>query len=221
MNRRIAFYAPMKAPDHPSPSGDRRMARLLMHALERAGWEAKLASRLRAHQREGNAVAQDYLFQEADRIAQTLSAEMEASPPALWFTYHCYYKAPDLIGPHVAAALGVPYVVAEGYRARKRLTGPYARFSAAAEKALDAARIIFHFSHRGFDALERDRTEGQELIHLPPFADLGDEPQERAVDGPLKLVAVAMMRPGDKTASYRLLAEAAAALSCEWRLTVI
>ena len=34
---RIAFYAPLKPPDHPVPSGDRRMARLLMAALATAG----------------------------------------------------------------------------------------------------------------------------------------------------------------------------------------
>ena len=30
---RLAFYAPLKPPDHPVPSGDRRMAQLLMAAL--------------------------------------------------------------------------------------------------------------------------------------------------------------------------------------------
>ncbi|MEM7522226.1 MAG: glycosyltransferase family 4 protein [Pseudomonadota bacterium] len=221
MNRRIAFYAPMKAPDHPSPSGDRRIARLLMHALDRAGWDTRLASRLRAHQRDGNHVAQDYLFQEADRIADRMIADMAEAPPAVWFTYHCYYKSPDLIGPKVAAGLDIPYVVAEGYRARKRLEGPYARFSAASEKALDQARIIFYFSHRGHDALVRDKTEGQELIHLPPFTALGDAPPAKTSAGPLQLATVAMMRPGDKTASYELLAGAVATLDCDWRLSVI
>ena len=32
-----------------------------MHALDRAGWEVTLASRLRAHQRDGNTVARDTL----------------------------------------------------------------------------------------------------------------------------------------------------------------
>jgi len=35
-----AFYAPLKAPDHPVPSGERAMARLLLEALERAGARA-------------------------------------------------------------------------------------------------------------------------------------------------------------------------------------
>jgi len=34
---RLAFYAPLKPPDHPVPSGDRRISRLLIQALERAG----------------------------------------------------------------------------------------------------------------------------------------------------------------------------------------
>ena len=34
----VAFYAPMKAPDHPAPSGDRTMARLLLKALVKAGF---------------------------------------------------------------------------------------------------------------------------------------------------------------------------------------
>jgi len=33
---RVAFYAPMKAPDDPKPSGDRMMARLLIKALDAA-----------------------------------------------------------------------------------------------------------------------------------------------------------------------------------------
>lgn len=124
--RRVAFYAPMKAPDHPSPSGDRRIARLMMRALDRAGWDVRLASRLRAHQRDGNKAAQDMLFQEAERIVVKLLADYARTgePPALWFTYHCYYKAPDLIGPAVARALAIPYVIAEGYRAKNVSTGP-------------------------------------------------------------------------------------------------
>ena len=30
---KIAFYAPLKSPNHPVPSGDRLMARLLMMAI--------------------------------------------------------------------------------------------------------------------------------------------------------------------------------------------
>lgn len=192
-----------------------------MHALDRAGWDVALASRLRSHQKKGNTVAQDYLFQEADRIVDNLIVDYKADPPAVWFTYHCYYKAPDLIGPAVADALGIPYVVAEGYRAKKRFDGPYQRLAYAAARALDRAKIIYYLGDRGLDALERDRPEGQQLIHLPPFTALGDEPAEKAAGGPLKLVTVAMMRPGDKTESYRMLAQALKTVQADWRLKVI
>ena len=221
MNRRVLFYAPMKSPDHINPSGDRRMARLLMKALARGGWQPTLASRMRSHQRKPNPAAQDYLFQEAERIAGQLISQHKDAPPAVWFTYHCYYKAPDLIGPHVAKHFGIPYVVAEGYRAKKRLDGPYARFARAAAQALDHASVIYYLSERSLFALERDKPKGQELIHLPPFTALGEDPMPKVPDGPLKLVTVAMMRPGDKFESYELLAEAVSKLTCDWRLAVV
>ena len=51
---RIAFYAPLKPPDHPVPSGDRRVAQLLLAALRRAGHEPVLASRFRSFEGQGD-----------------------------------------------------------------------------------------------------------------------------------------------------------------------
>ncbi|MBL8703575.1 MAG: glycosyl transferase, partial [Rhodospirillales bacterium] len=48
---RIAFYAPLKPPGHPHPSGDRRMARLLVQALRLGGHTVMLASSFRAYDR--------------------------------------------------------------------------------------------------------------------------------------------------------------------------
>ena len=112
---RIAFYAPLKPPDHPVPSGDRQVARLLLAALRRAGHEVSLASRLRS-------------LRPARRPAPAAHRRARAGGPpsgwcgaggdgtarrSLWFTYHLYYKAPDYLGPAVCDALGIPYVVAE------------------------------------------------------------------------------------------------------------
>lgn len=219
---RIAFYAPMKPPDHPTPSGDRRIARLLMRALDRAGHETTLVSRLRAREGAGDAAAQARLIAAAEVEAERLAAALALDRPALWFTYHCYYKAPDLLGPRVADALGVPYVVAEGTRAQKRLQGPWARFAELSEAALDRAAAIFWFTTRDYPALEAARAPGQRLIHLPPFTALG-EPAAAPVsaDGPIRLVTVAMMRAPDKTSSYAALAAALARLGdVDWRLTI-
>ena len=52
---RAAFYAPMKPPDHPVPSGDREMARALIAALGRAGVRAEPVSSLRLRDGAGAA----------------------------------------------------------------------------------------------------------------------------------------------------------------------
>jgi len=67
-----AFYAPLKAPDHPVPSGDRQMARLLIEALERAGLAPALACRLRSYDR-GEPWRQRRLDEVAARAAPLLA----------------------------------------------------------------------------------------------------------------------------------------------------
>ena len=51
---RIAFYAPLKPADHPTPSGDRRIGRLFLDALRRAGHQPFVASRLRSYDGAGD-----------------------------------------------------------------------------------------------------------------------------------------------------------------------
>lgn len=222
---RIAFHAPLKPPDHPIPSGDRQMARLLLQALTLAGHEVEVASALRTLDRAGNAEAQQRLFAaaaaERDRLLN-LYATDPARRPALWLSYHVYYKAPDLIGPSVAGALGIPYVVVEASRAAKRLNGPWAAFAAAAESAIDAAALVLCVSDRDRQAIEAHRPPGQRIAALPPFLDLPVSLPLTAPHRPPRLLTVAMMRPGDKLASYRLLAQALDGLTARpWTLDVI
>jgi hypothetical protein len=220
---RVAFHAPMKPPDHPNPSGDRRIARLTLRALDRAGFDARLVSRLRSRDGAGDAAAQARILAEAEAERRRLLVELRAEPPVLWLTYHCYWKAPDLLGPALSDALGLPYAVVEGTRSPARLSGPWAGFAARAEAALDRARVLFWFTERDRPALEAARPPGQRLARLAPFAALG-APARRPVSttGPLRLVAAAMMRAPDKTASYAALAAALDRLAdVDWRLAVL
>ncbi|AWK89524.1 glycosyltransferase family 4 protein [Azospirillum thermophilum] len=223
--RPVAFYAPLKAPDHPVPSGDRQMARLLLRALAQAGFRPEIASRLRSYDGRGDAAAQRAIAGDAaaerDRLLR-LYREEPGRRPALWLSYHVYYKAPDLIGPAVAADLGIPYVAAEASRARKRLDGPWAGFAAAAEAAIDGAAMVLCVSERDRQAVEAYGPPGQRVGRLPPFLEL-PPPVERPCPGePPRLLTVAMMRPGDKLASYRLLAGALERIAGRpWRLDVI
>ena len=59
------------------------------------------------------------------------------------------------------------------------------------------------------------------MIHLAAFLDPGPDPGSRPAGNPLKLLTVAMMRPGDKLESYRRLAAALACLPGDWQLTVV
>ena len=218
----IAFYTPMKPPDHPVPSGDRTMARALLAALEGAGLgEVHLASRLRSRDGAGDAAAQDRIFEAAEREIERLSA---GPRPDLWLTYHTYYKAPDLLGPRLSRHWNIPYAVIEGTRASKRLQGPYARFAKAAEAACDAADVIFYLTEYDRVALERDRVSGQRISRLRPFLAMESLPswQPRAQSDTFRLLACAMFRHGDKLASYRTLATALALVrSPAWSLKII
>ncbi len=230
----VAFYAPMKPPDHPVPSGDRQIARGFIAALERAGFRVDVACRFRAWEGRGDAGRQQRLERAgcwlADRLAARLAARPQATRPRLWFTYHLYHKAPDWLGPAVSDRLGIPYVVAEASRARKQADGPWARGFVAADAALARADRVFAMTARGAQGIAPVVGEpgAGRLARLAPFlADptMADPaPLDRAAaraalaDGlgldpnAPWLITVAMMRPGDKLASYRLLGDAL------WRL---
>ncbi len=218
----IAFYAPMKPPGHPTPSGDRRMSRLLMRALDRAGYPVFLISDWRTYDGKGVEATQQAILGEAPLETERIKSLFASKPPKLWFTYHCYYKAPDLIGPSVARHFGIPYVIAEASRAKKRLNGPWQAFAQAAEQAIDAADILFAMTKHDRFALDRDRTAGQRIITLPPFLNTREyqfAPREKH-RGQLRLLTVAMMRDGAKLVSYRRLAAALKHMTLPYTLTI-
>lgn len=222
MNARVAFYAPLKSPDHAAPSGDRTVARLYRRALEGAGFAVDTVSHLRSFDGAGDGSRQCALLAEAEQEADRLIADLTPAPPALWFTYHCHYKAPDLVGPRVTAALNIPYVIAEPSFSEKRAVGPWADFHAHAGDAIrraDLAIVVTRRDQPAVAALRGERLTRQ----LPPFLDVADHipPTLRERRPPLKLITVAMMRRGDKLASYRILAEALGLLPAGWHLTIV
>ena len=216
---RLAFHAPMKPPDHPVPSGDRTIARALIQALSHLGAEAQIASRFRSRDGAGDAGVQQALLRKADgEVARILRAADTAGWDG-WLTYHNYYKAPDLIGPSVSAAMGIPYLLVEATRAKKRLVGPWADFSRRAEAATDAARVVFCFSERDAVALRRDAPAGQRLVPIRPF--LTTLPAPAAGGDGTAILSVGMMREGDKLKSYALIADTLARLgSRPWTLAI-
>lgn len=219
--KKIAFYAPLKAPDHPVPSGDRLIAQLLMKALQTAGFEVKLASRFRTRDGKGDPVWQQRAIHSGRKIAQRLIRrwDQQGYRPDAWFTYHLYYKAPDLIGSYIAEHFRIPYLVAEASWAGKRANGSWHLYHRQLEQALLQANRIFTINPVDSRALPRFIPDVSRIITLRPFLDFAAIQDTPAPPQPIsthtapdtntpRLITVAMMRAGDKLASYQLLAEA-------------
>jgi glycosyltransferase involved in cell wall biosynthesis len=236
---RIAFYAPLKSPTHGTPSGDRRVAGLLMDALAHAGQRVMLASTFRSYDAGGDAQRQAALRAQGETLAASIVEQWSAAPaderPQLWFTYHLYYKAPDWLGPTVSAALRIPYVIAEASYAGKRAQGPWAMGHEATAVAIRSAALVLAPSRDDQPGLLQ-LIEAKRVLHLPPFVDVtpfaaaaADRQRLRAeiardcgLDAGLPWIAVvAMMRAGDKLASFRALAGALRRLQdVRWQLVV-
>ncbi len=234
---RIAFHAPLKPPDAPTPSGDRRMARLLLAALRLAGHDVRLASRLRSREPDGNRARQCLIEVRGQRIARAL-VERARRPgawvPDLWFTYHLYYKAPDWLGPPVSGELAIPYVVAEASHAGKRATGPWSAWHAAVADALARADLVLGLNRADRPGVEAALRHRGRYLALRPFiepqAGPGRENARRALatrhgldPGRTWLLAVGMMRRDVKLESWRLLGAALERLrDCpDWQLIAV
>ncbi|TKD46786.1 MAG: glycosyltransferase family 4 protein [Mesorhizobium sp.] len=219
---RIAFHAPLKSPNHPVASGDRQMARMLVKALEHGGHSVELASELRFYLREPESKSFAALKigarEEAARLTRLWDRD---GKPDLWFSYHPYYKAPDLIGPELASAFAIPYVTAEASYSRRRNVGLWADTQALVARAVEQAALNICFTQRDRQGLT-DAIPDAALGMLSPFIDTSIFREMPARGCPTRLVTVAMMRPGDKLESYRMLAQALGPIGhLPWTMSVV
>ena len=237
---RISFYAPMKSPEHPNPSGDRRIAQLLMRALNQGGHEVRLASQLRSYDGIGDVATQATIRQEAEQQALGLLDaynDDKIARPHVWFTYHLYHKAPDWIGPRITETMKIPYVIAEASYALKQGGGPWDLGLQASRRAIETASAVISFNAVDDACVSPLLKHGAKITHVPPFIDTqpyADAARERMLNREMTarkynidagvpwLVCVAMMRPGDKLRSYQQLGAALSSLKGRpWQLLVI
>ena len=121
MTYRVAFYAPLKSPNHPIPSGDRLIARLMMRALKLAGFNVTLVSEVISYQKRPSPELYNKrraaVHEEELRLARLWDLQPDDRPD-LWFTYHPYCKSPDWLGLPLCQRYDIPCVTAEACRTR-------------------------------------------------------------------------------------------------------
>jgi glycosyltransferase involved in cell wall biosynthesis len=232
---RVLLHTPLKAPDSPVPSGDREMARGLKRLLDRLGHKVLMPAASRVVPGVPPMEAHLALERRARAQALRLIARWRALPAHhperfdLWFTYHCYYRKPDWLGPVVTRALGIPYVIAEASHAPRRAQGPTRLGHRAVERALAAADLVLTVNPRDVAGVKARLRPGARQVWLPPFIDVapfhvvsGHDRARRDPSQPLLLMSVGMMRTRDKLDSYRVLARAFALMKDrEWRALLV
>jgi len=227
---RVLLHTPLKAPDSPVPSGDREMARGLVRLLERLGHEVLMPAASRVA--PGVPPMDSHLAGERRARAQAarLIARWRALPAHhperfdLWFTYHCYYRKPDWLGPIVTQALRIPYVIAEASHAPRRAQGATRIGHRAVERALAAVDLVLTVNPRDVAGVKARLRPGAHQLWLPPFIDVAPfrVPSRRDAAQPPLLLSVGMMRTRDKLDSYRVLARAFDSMKDrEWRALLV
>ena len=207
---RISFYTPFKPLDHANPSGDLMIARGLYGYLENQGHKILIMSTFRSRWVFWKPWIWTWLIRDTRRIMRTIAS----NGVDLWFTYHSYYKAPDLLGSFISRRLKIPYVIFQGIYSTKRKrdwkTWPGFVLNRAALCAADHV-----FSNKKVDYLNMKRLlPSQRITYVKPgisphafsfdagardelkkLWDVGDEPV---------VLSAAMFRPDVKTQGLSL-----------------
>ena len=211
---RVLLHTPLKPPDSPLPSGDREMARGLARLLRRLGHRVVMPALSRVPAGVPKPEAHLALERRARVQAARLISRWHALPARhpqrfdLWFTYHCYYRKPDWLGPLVTRALGIPYVIAEASHAPRRAQGATRLGHRAVEQALAAADLVLTVNPRDVAGVKARLRHGARQRWLPPFIDVRPFAAGHGRNDPPVLLSVGMMRTRDKLESYRVLAKA-------------
>jgi len=199
------------------------MAQQLMSCLAHQGYHVESASLLRVFVKDHtNQSHVDDLIKQAQSEINRLSADwIEHGAPAFWFCYHPYYKSPDLIGPQLCRTFNIPYITAEASYSERRAIGVWANLQQRVLSSINSAAMNICFTERDRRGL-RIAAPAANLAMLCPFIDTGDFTQARTFPARSHLVAVAMMRAGDKLDSFTRLAAALKLIShLPWTLSVV
>ncbi len=202
------------------------MARMLLGALQRAGYHAFLASRQIAYSKRPGLEHLAERKAAANAEAARLLAEFSMTgKPALWFSYHPYDKSPDFLGEQICAALRIPMVTAEPCKTGQGPNGEWLPWRAESMRIISGAAMNLVMTHSDREFLA-SFVPDEKVQWLDPFIDTDLLVAEPVAENPwraggARLLTVGMMRPGAKLESYTMLAQALGLLGdCNWSLTI-
>ncbi len=231
---KIGFYAPMKHPGHPVPSGDRKIARLFIELFESLGHEVKILSLLSSWEGKGDTGEQEKHRRAISFDLDRLMNDEESRKLDLIFVYHVYHKSPDWIGLDLARFLDIPYLIAEASFAPRQAEGQWAMGHERTRECILSADAILCLNPVDEHCISQLLPNSRAIETMRPFVaspelrgDLPDRSSLVNVYGGLDpqsvwLICVAMMRSGDKLRSYRELSAALKSISGEnWNLIVV
>jgi phosphatidyl-myo-inositol dimannoside synthase len=218
---RICFYAPFKPLGHPNPSGDLIIATGLHDFLVSQGHTILIASELRSR----------WIYLKPWRFPTIITERIRSArrirkfSPDLWLTYHCYYKAPDLLGPVLSRKLGIPYCIFQGIYSTKQRRSPKGKigFYLNRHGLLQADKI---FSNRKVDHKNLKRIiPSKRLSYIQPGIfpeqfcfnqNARNEMRKRwRVDKEPVILSAAMFRPDVKTQGIKWMLKALAKLATD------
>ena len=235
----IALYAPASRPDPSAPWGGPRLMHLIARALDAAGHQAIAPTEFRSDGIDGDGRRQTALERKAAARARRLVVAYRDLPavarPKAWLTCDLRHTAPDLIGPAVAEALGIPYLLVGASYARAEAGGAHARWVSYTARAIARARAVLSLTAEDEESIRSLVPSTARRYRLAPFLDLAPY---RAIDrGAARLVlaaellldparpwllAVAPMQSGAPLASWRLLGRSLNLIADPpWQLVVV
>jgi len=230
----IGFYAPMKHPFHPVPSGDRKIANLFIELFQNLGHSVKILSAISSWEGKGDAKRQEESRYTIRLEFERLKKDPEIRTLDLVFVYHAYYKSPDWLGLDLAQFLKIPYLIAEASYAPRQAGGKWATGHERTKECIQSADAIFCLNPVDEECIRELLPSSENIKKIMPFAsypDRNDQLSDRKRFSHLYknldiesvwLICVAMMRSGDKLHSYYELHEALESILDEsWNLIII
>jgi len=206
---RIAFCTPFKPLDHPRPSGDVMIARGIHDYLQRKGHELLRPPHFETTWCYWRPRRWPALLQAALRTKRFL----HEARPDVWLTYHTYDKAPDILGPWLAAQQTAYAIFSGAYAPVRGRRLRYRPGFLLNRKALLAAGHVFVKERWDYDDVA-GLLGPEGVTYVPPCLfpqDFQRDDQARARlraewglddDTPL-VMSAAVFRPGVKTEGLR------------------